>query len=382
MERAELESLISRMEQLARDEPGAYRRRVFWLAALGYAYMLFVVLALLALTVGAVMSVTTLGILGGKLAAVAGVLLIAVVCALRVRLQPRLGERVTRADAPELFRLLGALQVRLKTAPIHEVVITPNLNAAVTQVPRLGLFGWHRNFVLLGLPLMKGLTIEQLKSVLAHEVGQLARGHARAGNWIYRMRMIWARLEAIFELNPQWGSGFIRAFFRWYIPYFNAVSFPFARQNEYEADAASVLVTSARGTAQALTGVHLVGSYLQLKYWPAAHAALQDSARPAIAPFGAFNAHAIREVPQAELKQWFATAIGQRTSHEDTHPSLADRLKAIVVRAEFAPPGPGEGAEKLLGASLARIEGKFDRLWREQFAKRAPTPVFATAPRR
>jgi hypothetical protein len=68
------------------------------------------------------------------------------------------------------------------------------------------------------------------------------------------MRIIWARLEAIFEYQPHWGSGLIRAFFRWYIPYFNAVSFPFARANEFQAHAASVLVTSARQSAQALTG--------------------------------------------------------------------------------------------------------------------------------
>ena len=71
MERAEFESLVSRMEQLAHGEPDAYRRRVFWLAGLGYSYLLFVVLVLAALTAAAVTSVTTIGFLGIKLAAVA-----------------------------------------------------------------------------------------------------------------------------------------------------------------------------------------------------------------------------------------------------------------------------------------------------------------------
>ena len=104
-------------------------------------------------------------------------------------------------------RLLGALQVRLKSAPIHQVLITPYFNAGVTQVPRLGILGWHRNYLLIGVPLIKTLTAEQFKSVLAHEIGHLSRGHARAANWIYRLRIIWARLETIFELRPQWDPG-------------------------------------------------------------------------------------------------------------------------------------------------------------------------------
>ena len=36
MERAHFESLVSRMEELAKANPGGYRRRVFGLAALGY----------------------------------------------------------------------------------------------------------------------------------------------------------------------------------------------------------------------------------------------------------------------------------------------------------------------------------------------------------
>jgi Zn-dependent protease with chaperone function len=381
MEQGDFESLVSRMEQLAREKPKPYRRRVFLLAGLGYAYLAVVILVLLVLTVAAIASISKIGILGSKLVAVVAVLLIAVVRGLWVRLAPPSGEAVTGVDAPELFRLLNALRVRLKTAPIHVVLITPDFSAGVAQVPRLGLFGWHRNYLILGLPFMKALTVEQFKSVLAHEMGHLCHGHARASNWIYRMRIIWARLEAIFEYQPHWGSGLIRAFFRWYIPYFNAVSFPFARANEFQADAASVLVTSARKAAQALTGVHVIGIYLEHRYWPAMIAATKDPAKGSVAPFAGFVAQGVRSVPETELKSWVTAALKQVTSHEDTHPSLTDRLRAMGAPAEFAPPGPGEGAEKLLGSSLARLEKTFDAAW-NKLAAREARPYFPEAPRR
>jgi Zn-dependent protease with chaperone function len=183
MDQGDFESLVSQMEQLAREKPKPYRRRVFLLAALGYAYLIVVVVVLLGLTAAAIASVSKIGILGGKLTAVVGVLLIAVVRGLWVRLKPPSGEVVTSADAPELFRLLNALRVRLKTAPIHVVLITPAFSAGVAQVPRFGLFGWHRNYLILGLPFMKALTVEQFKSVLAHEMGHLCHGHTRVAEF-------------------------------------------------------------------------------------------------------------------------------------------------------------------------------------------------------
>jgi hypothetical protein len=182
------------------------------------------------------------------------------------------------------------------------------------------------------------------------------------------MRVIWARLESTFERRPHWGSGIIRLFFKWYIPYFNAVSFPFARANEYEADAASVQLTSARNTAQALTNVHMIGSYLTQTYWPAIHAAAKDSPQPAFAPYSGFAAQAIREVPKSDLDRWHDAALNQVTSNVDTHPSLGDRLKAIGRQAEFAPPAVGQGADQLLGSALATLENTFDSRWKSGIA--------------
>jgi Zn-dependent protease with chaperone function len=377
----DFDALITKMERIARERPDSYGRRVFWLAGLGYAYLLLLVIVLAALTVAAGFSIERIGFLGIKLTIVVGVLWLTVARSLWVRSAAPGGVSVTRADAPQLFRLLDALRVRLKSAAIHAVLITPAFNAGISQVPRLGIFGWHRNYLTLGLPLMKALTVEQFKSVLAHEAGHLSQGHARASNWIYRLRIIWAQMEENFDHHPRWGSGVIRAFFRWYIPYFNAVSFPFARANEYQADAAAVLVTSKQRTAQALTSVHVIGTYLRQRYWPAALAAIREAPQAA-APFRGFVAQAVRETPESELQAWLTAALTQSTSNQDTHPSLTDRLKAIGSSAEFSPPAPDESADKLLGAALARVEKTFDAAWNKAVIAREPKAYFPKAPAR
>jgi len=369
MDRAAFEALIARMEVLAAGNPAAYRRRVFALALLGYCYLILVVLVLLALCALCIASVVYLRALAVKLLLVAGTPLLLVLRSMWITMEAPAGERLTRTMCPDLFRMIDDLRQRLRTPPLHTVLLTPEFNAGVMQAPRLGLFGWHRSYLFIGLPLMKSLTAEQFQAVLAHELGHLARGHARAGNWIYRLRLIWHRLEVAFAASPQWGAGAIRAFFRWYIPRFSATSFPLARANEYEADAAAARLTSARSAAQALTAVSIVGSYLSERYWPGIHSAARELPQPAFAPYSEFMATAIQAVPAEELRTWQDAALAAKTSYHDTHPSLADRLQAMGARAEFAPPLAENSAEALLGAERARLERAFDAQWRERVAE-------------
>ncbi len=368
MDRAAFEALIVRMEALSVRDPAAYRRRVFGLAFLGYACLMAAVLVLLALCAFFIATVVYLKAVAIKLLLLFGAPLLMMLRSLWVRLEVPAGEPLTRTVAPELFQMLDDLRRQLRTPPLHTVLLTPDFNAGVMQVPRLGLLGWHRSYLFIGLPLMKSLTVGQFRSVLAHELGHLSRGHARAGNWIYRLRLIWQRLEAAFCETPHWGAAPIRAFLRWYIPRFSATSFPLARANEYEADAASVQLTSARSTAQALTAVSIVGSFLSEKYWPRIHSAARELPQPAFAPYSEFIATAICEVPAGELRKWQHKALAARTSYGDTHPCLADRLKAMGAEAEFAPPSAGNSAERLLGSALSRFEAAFDEQWRERVA--------------
>jgi len=369
MDRATFDALITRMEALAAANPAAYRRRVFALALVGYGYLTLVVLVLLSLCAFIVASVMYLKVLAIKLLFLVGAPLMMVLRSMWVKMETPAGETVTRQTAPELFQMLDDLRKRLRTPRLHHVLITSDFNAGVMQVPRLGLFGWHRSYLFIGLPLMKSLTIEQFQSVLAHELGHLSRGHARAGNWIYRLRLIWQRLDAAFADTSHWGAAPIRAFFKWYIPRFSATSFPLARANEYEADAAAIELTSARSAAQALTAVSIVGSYLSEKYWPKIHASARELPQPAFAPYSEFIATAIQDVPADELRTWQDTALAAKTSYDDTHPSLLDRLKAMGAQAEFAPPLAGNSAERLLGAERARVESAFDTQWRARVAE-------------
>ncbi|MCW5573664.1 MAG: M48 family metalloprotease [Steroidobacteraceae bacterium] len=361
----DFETRVSRMEQFAALYPGLYRQRVLAWAALGYVYLFVVMLVIVAVLV---LSMWALKAAAAKLLILFVPMLFMIARAMWVQLAPPEGPRVTRTTAPALFELLDDLRRQLRTPRISEVVITPDLNAAVTQISRFGPFAGYRNVVMLGLPLMKGLTVEQFRAVLAHELGHLSRGHGRVGNWIYRMRVVWARLEAEFQQDARAGSGLILRFYEWYVPRFNALSFPLARANEYEADAASVRVTSPQSAAQALTGVNVLALYLNERYWPSIHAAARETADPVGAPFARFVGVPAGATADWDIERWKATALSQVTSLADTHPSLSDRLNAIGQTPGWTPPASGESADRLLGDELGKLEQLFDDQWREQIA--------------
>src|SRR5438105_5788782 len=219
MDQRQFEALVQRMERFAVRAPGTYRSWVLALARFGYTLLLALVIVLLMLLALLAFGLRHAAWLSVKLGLVVGALLLVVLRSLWVRLEPPTGEPLARQEAPAFFARLDRLVAGLHTPRVHRVLVTEDFNAAVMQLPRLGIFGWYRSYLLIGLPLMQCLSGPQFEAVLAHELGHLSRGHARLGNWIYRLRRVWMRLDSALAQRPQWGSGAIRGVLHWYVPY-------------------------------------------------------------------------------------------------------------------------------------------------------------------
>lgn len=361
----EFNALVARLEAQARQYPRSYQFRVLLLALLGNAYLAAILLFIALLLIASLASIMVLKALAVKLILVVGFFLWMLVKALWIRIPPPDGMPVSAVQAPKLFAMIAELRRQLGAPPFHVVLVTDDFNAGVVQAPRLGIFGWHRNYLLIGLPLMKSLTAEQFKAVLAHEFGHLAKGHGRLSNWLYRQRLRWSRLLMALDANRSKGGVLFKPFLNWFAPYFNAYSFPLARANEYEADATSVRLTSSRAAAEALTSVNIVGSYLNERFWPQLHKQADEIPHPGFAPYSSMGHQVVAGLDGTSTKAWLEQALARRTTSEDTHPALADRLAAIRETPRLSPPPSGWGADRLLGDALGPITETFDRRWQE-----------------
>jgi len=182
MTNKEFNQRVFEHEAMVQCNPKAYRFRLMLVAMLGNLY-LAMVLALVAVTLGGLLiSVKLLGAIAFKLILIVSFFLYMMLRALWVKIPPPTGSEIRAGQAPQLFAMIEELCGRLEAPHFHTVLVTDDFNAGVVQAPRLGVFGWHRNYLLIGLPLMKSLSVEQFKAVLAHEFGHLAKGHGRMSN--------------------------------------------------------------------------------------------------------------------------------------------------------------------------------------------------------
>lgn len=369
MDDAEFGALVRRLEQRATAQPTGYRLRVLGLAALGYGYMVGVLLLLVAL---AVVLVLTLRGLAFKLVVPLVVVIAAVARALWVRMPAPEGIELRESDAPRLFELVRTLQRRLDAPRVDTILIVPDLNAAIVQLPRLGLFGWYRNYLLIGLPLLQALDDTEWQAVLAHELGHLSGRHGRFGAWIYRTRVTWGTLLPVLEASKSTVGRFLfSGFSKWYGPWFNAYTFVLARAHEYEADGAAAEVAGAETAVRALLRIE-VAEHVSGGFWDSIQARVKEQPDPPRDAYQQLRSALVAEAAGATAAERIAEAWRRETRFDDTHPALADRLRALGWPVEDGPPPVPEplarpsAASVYLGATELRLAETYGERWAGQ----------------
>ncbi|HOY68471.1 MAG TPA: M48 family metalloprotease [Candidatus Ozemobacteraceae bacterium] len=371
MDEAAFNALAARLEREAASRPRWYRVKLAGLALLGYGF----IIGILALVLGAVAAVCLMAVSmrgSGYLAVkLLGVLLPLgyVICrSLWVSLPPPEGLEIRAEDAPNLHALVRELQLLLQTPRIDVLIITMEFNAGVVQIPRIGVFGWHRNYLVLGWPLLLALSPDGFKSVLAHEFGHLSAAHGRFAARIYRIRQTWFNLMHALQTGGQWGTGLFSWFFSWYAPAFGAASFVLARHHEYHADRLAALATGARTMAEALLATVVREAQLDSRFWPGIQRSAALSEQPPGEIFRLMRRELAEPVSPEETDRWVNRARCRRTEGVDTHPALLDRLAALGCPDARPPQAPAVCAVDAMFPEPLRnaIERALSAKWQEQ----------------
>src|SRR5918993_5707763 len=128
MEDAKYANLIRSLETFAAEKPGMYRLRVALIAALGYAYLLFILLLLLGV-VAATVFYLRVNWLTIKLAWIPLAVVGIIIKSLWISIPEPDGKELQHEHAPALFDLIGEVTRALRGPEVHHVILTEALNA-------------------------------------------------------------------------------------------------------------------------------------------------------------------------------------------------------------------------------------------------------------
>ena len=146
MEQSKYEGLIQPLEALAARNPAQYRLRVALLAALGYVYLLFVVVLLLGL-IALILFYASINWLVIKILWIPLVIVGIVLRSLWITLPVPDGTELRREQAPALFDLVHEVTTALNGPKVHHLLLSGDFNAGIVQIPQFGMFGWLTNYL-------------------------------------------------------------------------------------------------------------------------------------------------------------------------------------------------------------------------------------------
>jgi Zn-dependent protease with chaperone function len=242
--------------------------------------------------------------------------------------QPEEGRGLTRDEAPRLFQALEEVAAVAKSRGVDRV----HLHAgSVIRVREAGgrlqvLLGRGERILHLGLASLRGLTVSELKAILAHEYGHFSHGETRLTPVIDRI--LTQVLQASYSLeqlggallNPAWW--FLRAYFFVYL----RITAGHGRRRELLADRVSALAyggdTFARAMTQTLENEGTFDRGLTVAV------GLRDAGRPTRDLFRTLEA-AARGTPPVLLTLAREELFTRPVDVYDSHPPAAERIERV-----------------------------------------------------
>ncbi|MBX7134500.1 MAG: M48 family metalloprotease [Fimbriimonadaceae bacterium] len=371
MERAEYEALAHKMQQLAREDPLAYRRKVMrWARGglLGYwgifcfALFLAAFIALI-MVFGNFINGLLIILVFGLLGAAAGML--------RTVKDPEPTHllELPLERAPAYHRVVADLVQKMNAPKIDALAVSASFNAAAMVQRRP--FRRPRYIVEVGLILLATFSPDEAKAVIAHELAHHVSDDARDGLRIQRLYRRWelaAQAAQHSSILATIGKGFVE----WYFPRFSAITAAYRLQCELDADRRAAEAVSKEALASGLLRLLVVEECVIEPAWRSHLDELTSTGSQVLRFNEYFTTHAPSVRPNDAIDP-LRFGLQRTTTIDDSHPAHLERILNIGVDLGEKPdyeqlamtavrlPNPS-AAKAFLGDDLDWITSRLDDL--------------------
>jgi Zn-dependent protease with chaperone function len=239
------------------------------------------------------------------------------------------GKPLDLEQHPRLRELLDRVASRIGTRAVDKVYLTPGTEIAVME--RGGILrqmrGQSERCLILGIGVLEGMTIGQLKAILAHEYGHFSNRDTAGGGFALSVRRsLYAMAQRLAHggvagwFNPAWW--FVRGFYA----VFMRVSQGASRLQEVLADRWAALAYGSQAFAQGLTHVIAASVRFDARAQATLNEALKEK-RPLVNLYR--HRPAGEEAMQGEITDAIESAMTAEPSAFDSHPPPRQRLEWV-----------------------------------------------------
>jgi Zn-dependent protease with chaperone function len=325
-----------RQADLFQKDPKSYRRRLFRFAILGFMYPILVALIALLISLSAAWGAYKLldeGNVSAFLWAIAAVGIAVTGMVIRAMFLPLPkpdGHQLTTSDAAKLFELVEEVRQKLDAPKIQSVYLTNEFNMAVARRPLFGFFGPAQNTLIVGLWMMEALSLEEIRSVIAHELGHLSRRHNRLSFWFFKLWQLWDHLADTSGKSAGKADQSIlfKGFNNWYGPRFHARAMVLRKAFELEADRFGMAITDSSTVLREHIKIGIGAVATEKVFWPEYFRGACDTALP---PKDTFElvVNFLKTLDNSDLLPVIKNELAQPSMPYDSHPSTRERLASL-----------------------------------------------------
>ena len=314
--------LVRKYEREARENPSRFHRRLSRHLLLGYVCTVSVLLLLIAASIGCgVMTYFYPSLVTFVATAFALVITWNLLSAVFAKVAPLEGTRLEPQLYPQLFAEMNELREAMDIPEIEEVILTADLNACAGEHRSRIWFGKKHRYVGIGLPLLEALSADEFRTILAHEIAHLARGHGRLLATFWHLRTVWSTFHSDGNATFWW---------RWFAKYFGsrfeAMNAVVSHEFEFEADRIAHAVTDSRSIIASRLKMELLGRFADQQQSQWFNAQVLASAKVPTNVVSTYCQRLQRNLDRSESENLLLRILAEETSIYLTHPSCRDRI--------------------------------------------------------
>ena len=322
MKSQQYHDLVRKYEREAKQNPDRFHRRLHRQLLLGYGYVFFILLLLIGISVGCgVVTFLLPGVMTFILLAFAVGFTWDLLRTLLAKIPPLEGIRLAPADFPKLFAEMNELRELMDIPEVEDVILIADFNAYAGEHRTRFFFGQKQRYVGLGLPLLEALSASEFRTVLAHEIAHLARGHSQILATVWHLRNVWFKILSGGEVSFWW-----RWFAKHFGSQFEAMSAVVSREFEFEADRIAFSVTDSRNNIATSLKMELLGRTADAQQTQWVNAQVFESPDVPSNVISTYCKRLQQELDRTDSENLLRRILAEETSIYLTHPSCRDRI--------------------------------------------------------